>query len=153
MIGQTEQVGDELRSLLSAVVSAVEPILGQLNPSDAPAGSCTWCPVCALVALSRGEQHPLLAAVSIHGMALLAILRDVLEEAGQGHGAQHGAAAEPDGPVDPAASAQPTSPAQQPGRGTPAFERISIKVNGAAGGGSSRGSFTSDGAPHNGDGR
>ncbi|WP_024793158.1 hypothetical protein [Tomitella biformata] len=134
MIGQSEQMGEELRSVLSAVIAAVEPMLGQLAAPDAPAGNCTWCPVCALVALSRGEQHPLLTAISVHGVALLAILRDVLADAAATHAAQTnpdvGAeAAEPgqpeSGPADAAESAEPA------GRRRPTFERITVNLTGA----------------------
>ena len=124
MTGKSEQVGEELRLLLSAAISAVEPILGQLTSPDAPASDCTWCPVCALVALKRGEQHPLLTAISDHGVTLLALLRDVLADAAEGHGGQAGPGPTPapgtDGAADEAGQARP-----------PSFERISVRINGA----------------------
>lgn len=116
MTAQSEQVGDELRMVLSAVISAVEPILGQLGDADAPAGNCTWCPVCALVALSRGEQHPLLTAISVHGIALLAILKDVLAESAGRHTEA--------GPAE----ADTAEPRPEPKR-RPTFERISVTVS------------------------
>lgn len=121
MTAQGEQMGDELRMVLSAVIAAVEPILGQLGDADAPAGNCTWCPVCALVALSRGEQHPLLTAISVHGVALLAILKDVLAESAGRH-SQPGAA----GPDAAHAGAGEPAPASR----RPTFERISVVTNG-----------------------
>jgi hypothetical protein len=39
-----------------------------------------WCPVCALAALVAGEQHPLLTVIADHSMALLAVIRSVVED-------------------------------------------------------------------------
>ena len=116
-------MGEELRSLLSAAISAVEPMLAQLTAADGAAGSCTWCPVCALVALSRGEQHPLLTAISVHGAALLAIVRDLIEGAAESHGEQKGAV------PDSAAAAQDHEQSEpRPRRGF-TFERISVSLS------------------------
>ncbi len=121
-MGQTEQVGEELRSLLSAAIVAVEPMLAQLTAADGAAGSCTWCPVCALVALSRGEQHPLLTAISVHGAALLAILRDVIEGTAESHGAKDDSAPHPE-----SAAQGREQPESRPRRGF-TFERISVSL-------------------------
>lgn len=145
MTGKSEQVGEELRLLLGAAIAAVEPLLGQLSPPDAPESSCTWCPVCALAALSRGEQHPLLAAISVHGAGLLAMLQDYLDKAAGEKAAGEkaanpeaatagpsGAAAEPDGP----GGEQTPQPARRP-----AFQRIDVHVadgNGAGPNGAGR---------------
>jgi len=47
---------------------------------DGP-GKCqqVWCPVCALAALVAGEQHPLLSVVAEHSVALLTVIRAMVE--------------------------------------------------------------------------
>jgi hypothetical protein len=47
---------------------------------DGP-GKCqqVWCPVCALAALVAGEQHPLLSIVAEHSVALLTVIRAMVE--------------------------------------------------------------------------
>ncbi len=120
MMGQTEQIGEELRSLLSAAIAAAEPMLAQLTAADGAAGSCTWCPVCALVALSRGRQHPLLTPISVHGASILTILRDAIESTADNHGGQTDSAA------DSQATAQDHEQPEPAQRRTPAFERISV---------------------------
>lgn len=150
MTGKPEQVGEELRLLLGAAIAAVEPMLGQLSPPDAPESSCTWCPVCALAALSRGEQHPLLAAISVHGAGLLAMLQDYLDKAAKDKAAQEdaakGKAATPEaataGPEDAAAEPAESGGGRrpQPAR-RPVFQRISVQVadgNGAGPNGAGR---------------
>lgn len=132
MMGQSEQVGEELRLLLTAAIAVVEPMLGQLNPPDAPASSCTWCPVCALAALSRGEQHPLLAAISVHGAALLAMLSDYLAKAAADHAG--GDAGEGQSTADQTPASEPAGESPQPGPAArrPSFQRIDITMGGAA---------------------
>jgi hypothetical protein len=51
---------------------------------DSP-GKCqqVWCPVCALAALVAGEQHPLLTVIADHSVALLTVIRAVLEDTAQ----------------------------------------------------------------------
>ena len=46
-------------------------------------GKCqqVWCPVCALAALVAGEQHPLLTVIAEHSVALLAVIRAIVEDA------------------------------------------------------------------------
>lgn len=85
------QVSEEVREALAAFLAAVTPLVAQIAPGPgAPQSSCTWCPVCALVALSRGEQHPLLTALGTQGVALLTALRDLLADSVQNHsGAGH----------------------------------------------------------------
>lgn len=86
----TEQLGEELRALLSAFITAVTPLVAQIAPDpSAPQSSCTWCPVCALAALARGEQHPLLTALGTQGVALLTALRDLLADSVDKHPEGH----------------------------------------------------------------
>ncbi len=48
--------------------------------ADGP-GKCqqVWCPVCALAALVSGEQHPLLTVIAEHSVALLTVVRAMVE--------------------------------------------------------------------------
>jgi hypothetical protein len=39
-----------------------------------------WCPVCALAALVSGEQHPLLTVIAEHSVALLAVVRAMVND-------------------------------------------------------------------------
>lgn len=45
-------------------------------------GKCqqVWCPVCALAALATGDQHPLLTAIADHSIALLQVIRDIVDD-------------------------------------------------------------------------
>ena len=47
-------------------------------------GNCeqVWCPVCALAALVSGEQHPLLTVIADHSVALLAVIRAMVDNIG-----------------------------------------------------------------------
>lgn len=39
-----------------------------------------WCPVCALAAMVSGEQHPLLSVVAEHSVALLAVVKAIVND-------------------------------------------------------------------------
>jgi hypothetical protein len=39
-----------------------------------------WCPVCALAALASGDQHPLLTVIADHSIALLQVIRDIVDD-------------------------------------------------------------------------
>ncbi|OBI79460.1 hypothetical protein A5663_19100, partial [Mycobacterium sp. E740] len=84
-------------------------------------GKCqqVWCPVCALAALIAGEQHPLLTVVAEHSVALLAVVRAVLDQAGATAPGQP----PPDKPSGPAPEGpEPTPPG--PGR----YQHIPVTV-------------------------
>lgn len=84
----------ELRALALAALDRLEPIIERAaqtaesaDPNSTPAEEagerpvgCSWCPVCALVALVRGEQHDLVTLVSSQIAALLALVRALLAE-------------------------------------------------------------------------
>ena len=79
------ELGPELRRLAQAILDAVDPAVRAavtLVPTDGP-GRCqqAWCPVCALAAVVTGEEHPLLTVIAEHSLALLAIIRAVVEPA------------------------------------------------------------------------
>jgi hypothetical protein len=39
-----------------------------------------WCPVCALAALVTGDQHPLLSVIADHSVALLTVIRAIIDD-------------------------------------------------------------------------
>ena len=70
---------EELRLLVDAVADRAGPWLDNVaaSPSD---GTCSWCPLCAAVAVLRGEPNEL-AARGLDGAAdLVALLRAVLAD-------------------------------------------------------------------------
>jgi hypothetical protein len=76
----------ELRQLAQAVLDKLDPAVRlaaarAAGSGDGP-GKCqqVWCPVCALAALVAGEQHPLLTVVAEHSIALLAVIRAIIND-------------------------------------------------------------------------
>ena len=102
-------IPDDLRvtalQLLERVRAVVEPLAApdpgrDADPGPGPGhdpGSCTACPVCALLAVLRGERSELAARLAEHTTGLLGVLVTALEEAGRpanghsanGHRAHH----------------------------------------------------------------
>jgi len=75
---------EELRLLIDAVADRAGPWLDRVSTAGSteehPAGSCTRCPLCALVAVLRGEPNEL-ATRGLDGAAdLVALLRAVLAD-------------------------------------------------------------------------
>lgn len=75
----------ELRQLAQTILDRLDPAVRlaaarAAGSGDGP-GKCqqVWCPVCALAALVAGEQHPLLTVVAEHSVALLAVIRAMVE--------------------------------------------------------------------------
>jgi len=78
----------ELRQLAQTILDRLDPAVRlaaarAAGSGDGP-GKCqqVWCPVCALAALVAGEQHPLLTVVAEHSVALLAVIRAIVDETG-----------------------------------------------------------------------
>lgn len=85
------ELGPELRKLAEAILDGIDPTVRAAAALTAGRGAGTgkcrqiWCPVCALAALVTGEQHPLLTVIADHSVALLEVVRamiDDLERAG-----------------------------------------------------------------------
>jgi hypothetical protein len=68
---------EELRLLLDAVAERAGPWLDRVAASES---SCGSCPVCAVVALVRGEPNELAARGLEHAADLVALLRAVLAD-------------------------------------------------------------------------
>jgi hypothetical protein len=70
---------EELRLLVEAVADRAGPWLDRAA-AESSGGSCSWCPLCAAVALVRGHPNDL-AAHGLDGAAdLVALLRAVLAD-------------------------------------------------------------------------
>ena len=118
MSGAHPDLGPELRLLAQSILDRLDPAVRAAaamaaGSGDAP-GKCqqVWCPVCALAALASGEQHPLLDVVAEHSVALLTVIRAVIDGTSQtAPGGQ--------GPPEP-----PPEPPQGPGR----YQHIPVTV-------------------------
>ncbi|MGO9155221.1 hypothetical protein [Mycobacterium sp.] len=79
-------LGPELRRLAQAILDGIDPAVRSAAALAAGApvgtGKCqqVWCPVCALAALATGEQHPLLTVVADHSLALLDVIRAMVND-------------------------------------------------------------------------
>lgn len=78
-------LGPELRLLAQAILDRLDPAVRAAATKAAEAmrgpGRCeqVWCPVCALMALLNGEQHPMLNLVAEHGVTLMTVVRAMAE--------------------------------------------------------------------------
>jgi hypothetical protein len=130
MTGGHSDIGPELRQLAQTILDRLDPAVRlaaarAAGSADGP-GSCqqVWCPVCALAALVAGEQHPLLTVVADHSVALLAVIRAIIEDtAGAGHGP--GFPEPPDAPPPPSG---PDSGGEPPPTGPGRYQHIPVTV-------------------------
>jgi hypothetical protein len=128
MTGSHPDIGPELRQLAQTILDRLDPAVRMAaaraaGSGDGP-GKCqqVWCPVCALAALAAGEEHPLLTVVAEHSVALLAVIRAVIE----------GTADAPNGPPEPPDTPPPPTgppegdqpPPTEPGR----YQHIPVTV-------------------------
>ncbi|MGV0814636.1 hypothetical protein ABQF34_21945 [Mycolicibacterium boenickei] len=128
MTGSHPELGSELRQLAQEILDRLDPAVRLAAASfaasdDGAPGKCqqVWCPVCALAAVINGEQHPLLSVVAEHSVALLTVIRAVLDE-GRDDSAG-GGSPEPDGgPDSPPPDDYPPPPG--PGR----YQHIPVTV-------------------------
>ena len=86
MSGAHPEIGPELRRLAQSILDGIDPAVRAAAALTAGAGVGTgkcqqvWCPVCALAALATGDQHPLLSAIADHSIALLEVIRDIVND-------------------------------------------------------------------------
>ncbi|MCV7412845.1 hypothetical protein AWC05_12675 [Mycobacterium florentinum] len=79
-------IGPELRKLAETILNGIDPAVrmaASLTGGDGPGtGKCQqiWCPVCALAALATGDQHPLLTVIADHSVALLEVIRAIVDD-------------------------------------------------------------------------
>jgi hypothetical protein len=84
--GAHPDIGPELRRLAQAILDGIDPAVRTAATLTAGRGVGTgkcqqvWCPVCALAALATGDQHPLLTVIADHSIALLEVIRDIVDD-------------------------------------------------------------------------
>lgn len=126
MSADHSDLGPELRALAQAILARVDPAIrfaaARAAGAGDRAGSCqqVWCPVCALGALVQGEHHPLLDIVAEHSVALLNVVRALVDDIE--------AAGPPDTPPTPPPPSPPPSdePPQPSGPGR--YQQIPVTV-------------------------
>jgi hypothetical protein len=86
MSGAHPDIGPELRRLAQAILDGIDPAVRTAAALTAGGGVGTgkcqqvWCPVCALAALATGDQHPLLTVIADHSIALLEVIRGIVND-------------------------------------------------------------------------
>src|SRR6476469_11066513 len=99
-MSQHPDLGPELRALAQSILDRIDPAVRAAAAAavgaDGP-GKCqqVWCPVCALAALVSGEQHPLLTVIAEHSVALLTVVRAMVDDIDTTTGAPEPAPDEP----------------------------------------------------------
>ncbi|MGH3628378.1 MAG: hypothetical protein ACRDRL_13190 [Sciscionella sp.] len=90
--GATDQhrgLAEELRALLDVLIDRSEPLLDRMAGNPAADGippTCDWCPLCAALAVLRGDRSELAVRGGEHAAGLLAQLRmAIAEEHPAGH--------------------------------------------------------------------
>ena len=128
MTGSHPDIGPELRQLAQAILDKLDPAVRlaaarAAGTGDGP-GKCqqVWCPVCALAALATGEQHPMLDVIAEHSVALLTVVRAILENGAPG----------PTGPGEPPPEGPPPPGGPNGGEPTPSgpgrYQHIPVTV-------------------------
>jgi hypothetical protein len=86
MTGVHPDIGPELRKLAQNLLDQIDPAIrlaaSRVVGEGAGTGRCqqVWCPVCALAAVVTGEEHPMLTVIAEHSVALLAVIRAVIDQ-------------------------------------------------------------------------
>jgi hypothetical protein len=121
------KLAEEARLLLEALAERAEPWLNRYADSAAAApepgaehspATCGWCPVCAGIAVLRGERPELAVRAAEHAAGLLAVVRSAL-------------APPVPAPADPADPAAPAEPRPEP-EAAPRVQKINVRRKGAA---------------------
>ncbi|KUI29746.1 hypothetical protein AU196_05115 [Mycobacterium sp. IS-1742] len=127
MSAEHSDLGPELRALAQAILNRVDPAIRFAAARAAGSGgerpgSCqqVWCPVCALAALVQGEQHPLLNVVAEHSVALLDVVRALVDDI-------DAAGPPPTPPSPPSPPPQTDQPPDQP-PGPGRYQHIPVTV-------------------------
>lgn len=116
-------IGPELQKLAQSILDGIDPAVrlaaARALGDGAGTGKCqqVWCPVCALAAAVTGEEHPLLTVIAEHGVALLGVIRAIVEQV-------DGSTPPPDGPPRGGAEADRAADAGAPSR----YQPITVTV-------------------------
>jgi len=109
--GFHSELGPELRRLAQSILDGIDPAVRLAASRAAGAGAGTgrcqqvWCPVCALAAAVTGEEHPLLSVIAEHSVALLAVIRTLIDQVQQPDGSTPPPPGPPGGGAEPDTSA------------------------------------------------
>ena len=133
--GRHPEIPPELRQLAQAILDRLDPAIRvaadrAAGSGDGP-GKCqqVWCPVCALAALVAGEQHPMLTVIADHSVALLAVIRAILEDPAEPAPPQGSPPPPPpDGPPDSPPPDGPFPPDSPPPDGPGRYQHIPVTV-------------------------
>jgi hypothetical protein len=127
--GEHPDIGPELRKLAQKILDQIDPavrLAASMAVGDgAGTGKCqqVWCPVCALAAVVSGDEHPLLTVVAEHSVALLAVIRAIVDQVDQSTPTPP--TPPPDGP--PGGGAEPEAAADV--GSTSRYQPISVTVD------------------------
>jgi hypothetical protein len=128
MTGSHPDIGPELRQLAQTILDRLDPAVRlaaarAAGNGDGP-GKCqqVWCPVCALAALVAGEQHPLLTVIAEHSVALLAVIRAIIEDTADTAGGP------PEPPEPPPPPSGPPGGDEPPPAGPGRYQHIPVTV-------------------------
>jgi hypothetical protein len=106
-------IGPELRRLAQKILDQIDPAIrlaaARATGDGAGTGTCqqVWCPVCALAAVVTGDEHPLLTVIAEHSVALLAVIRALVDQADR---------STPTPPDGPPSGPRPDDAADEPAR-------------------------------------
>jgi hypothetical protein len=112
------ELGPELRKLAQSILDGIDPAVrlaaSRALGAGAGTGKCqqVWCPVCALAAVVTGDEHPLLTVIAEHSVALLAVIRALVEQAEQVDVSTPPPDGPPGGGVDPGTAADAGAPSR-----------------------------------------
>jgi len=119
-------IGPELRKLAESILDGIDPAVRlaatRALGDGAGTGKCqqVWCPVCALAAVVTGDEHPLLTAIAEHSVALLAVIRAIVEQV-------DGSTPPPGGPPNGGAEADGAADAGAPSRYQPITVTVTVE--------------------------
>jgi hypothetical protein len=125
MTGVHPDIGPELRKLAQKILDQIDPAVrlaaSMAIRDGAGTGKCqqVWCPVCALAAVVSGDEHPLLTVIAEHSVALLAVIRAIVDQV------DRTTTPPPDGP--PSGGVEPESASDT--RPTTGYQPISVTVD------------------------
>jgi len=117
-------IGPELRKLAQKILEQIDPAVrlaaARAVGDGAGTGTCqqVWCPVCALAAVVTGDEHPLLTVIAEHSVALLAVIRAIVDQV------DRPTPPPPDGPPDGSGEANAADEPAPPSR----YQPITVTV-------------------------
>jgi hypothetical protein len=121
--GSHPAIEPELRQLAQSILDRLDPAvrLAATRLAASSEGKCeqVWCPICALAAIMTGRQHPLLTIVAEHSVALMTVLRAMVESVD--------ATTPPDSPTPPDPT-EPGVPVAEPPSSPGRYQHIPVVV-------------------------